>query len=369
MDASAKVNCLAELEKANRILQKQLDRAKADQQRLEITNQQKESLLRRVIEEVKESQAVIEERSQALEQALKELQYTQAQLVQSEKMSSLGQLVAGVAHEINNPVNFIYANTAYAKQYVETLFDLLALYQSHYPNPVEPIQLALIEADLEFVTIDFPQILGSMRSGADRIKKIVLSLRNFARMDEADYKCVDIHDGINSALMILGSRLMVPPDGQEPIGGHRAAITVVTDYAPLPTVECYAGQLNQVFMELLMNAIDAIENHTTGVPGLIKITTALTDTQHIAIRISDTGSGIPATIQPHIFDPFFTTKPVGKGTGMGLAICYQIITQNHRGQLACNSMIGSGTEFVITIPLQPQGDGIRLDQRQRSTLD
>jgi two-component system, NtrC family, sensor kinase len=353
MNVSVDANRLAELEKANRIFQKQLDRANADQQRLEVTNQQKESLLRRVIEEVQESQAVIEERSHALEQALQELQYTQAQLVQSEKMSSLGQLVAGVAHEINNPVNFIYANTVYAQQYFNVLFDLVALYQTHYPDPVEPVEQALAEADLEFMTTDLPQLLGSMQSGADRIKKIVLSLRNFARLDEADYKPVDIHEGINSTLMILGSRLTARPDGQGPTVGHRAAIAVVTDYATLPPIECYAGQLNQVFMDLLMNAVDAIEASTAPRPGQITITTALTDARHISIRIADTGGGIPEAILPHIFNPFFTTKPVGKGTGMGLAICYQIITQNHHGQLTCRST-SDGTEFVITIPIQQQ---------------
>jgi two-component system, NtrC family, sensor kinase len=356
MNVSVDANRLAELEKANRILQKQLDRASADQQRLEITNQQKESLLRRVIEEAQESQAVIEERSHALEQALQELQYTQAQLVQSEKMSSLGQLVAGVAHEINNPVNFIYANTVYANQYFTVLFELLALYQTHYPHPVEPIERALAEADLEFMTTDLPQLLGSMQSGADRIKKIVLSLRNFARLDEADYKPVDIHEGIDSTLMILGSRLTARPDSQGPTAGqtagHRAAIAVVTDYATLPPIECYAGQLNQVFMDLLMNAVDAIEGSTAPRPGQITITTALADARHISIRIADTGDGIPEAILPHIFNPFFTTKPVGKGTGMGLAICYQIITQNHHGQLTCQATSGGGTEFVMTIPIR-----------------
>jgi two-component system, NtrC family, sensor kinase len=227
----------------------------------------------------------------------------------------------------------------YADQYCSTLFELLTLYQSHYPQPVAPIQTALEAADLEFIKTDLPQILASMQSGADRIKQIVLSLRNFARMDEADYKPVDIHEGIKSALMILGSRLAAQ--------NHRPAISVVTDYAALPPVECYAGQLNQVLMNILINAIDALETSA----GEISITTQQPDAKRIRIRIADNGDGISREIQPQIFNPFFTTKAVGKGTGMGLAIGYQIIVEKHGGELTCHSTTGFGSEFVITIPI------------------
>jgi signal transduction histidine kinase len=277
------------------------------------------------------------------------LQRTQAQLVQTEKMSSLGQLVAGVAHEINNPVSFIDGNLSHAGDYAQDLMALIQLYQRTYPDSTGAIAQAIQTIDLEFLMEDFPRLLESMRVGADRIKKIVASLRTFSRMDEADIKPVDIHDGLNSTLMILGNRLKA--------NGDRPEIIVRQDYGELPPVECYAGQLNQVFMNLLSNGIDALEDQLetddTLVPSL-SIRTTVVEPDQIAITIADNGPGIPEALQSRIFEPFYTTKPVGKGTGIGLSISHQIITERHRGTLECRSAANQGTQFIITIP-QVQG--------------
>ena len=290
-----------------------------------------------------------QQQAQDLEATLLELQRTQAQLVQTEKMSSLGQLVAGVAHEINNPVSFIDGNLNHAGEYAQDLMALIQLYQTGYPQPTGEIAAAMEAIDLEFLMEDFPKLLDSMRAGADRIKKIVASLRTFSRMDEADIKPVDIHDGLDSTLMILGNRLKA--------NGDRPEITVQQDYGELPLVECYAGQLNQVFMNLLSNAIDALEEHletdSTLTPSLL-IRTAVVDPDQITITIADNGPGIPVSRQSRIFEPFYTTKPVGKGTGIGLSISHQIITERHQGTLDCRSAENQGTQFVITIP-QVQG--------------
>jgi two-component system, NtrC family, sensor kinase len=289
--------------------------------------------------------------TQQLEAALQELQQTQAQMLQSEKMSSLGQLVAGVAHEINNPVNFISGNLGFANNYTHDLLKLLKLYQQSYPVPLPPLQAAADAIDIDFLVEDLPKLLASMRVGAERIKSIVASLRSFSRMDEAEMKAVNIHEGIDSTLMILQSRLKVKTGQPD--------IQIVKAYGDLPLVECYVGQLNQVFMNLLTNAIDAIESRidedaATGRaehPGTIRIQTALIDTDKIQIRIADNGAGIAAQVEQRLFDPFFTTKPVGQGTGLGLSISYQIVTQKHGGQIYYNSTLGQGTEFVVTIPL------------------
>jgi len=297
--------------------------------------------------------------AQQLEQALQELQQAQAQMVQSEKMSSLGQLVAGVAHEINNPVNFIYGNLTYANEYTQDLLKLLELYQQHYPSPATQIQAAADAIDLPFVMTDLPRLLTSMKVGADRIQKIVASLRTFSRMDEAEFKAVDIHEGIDSTLMILQSRLkaqQIRSQGQE---YSRPAIEVIKDYATLPLVECYAGQLNQVFMNILSNAIDAIDDRDSQrdlqtmeeQPSTIHIRTQMVNDNRVAIAIADNGPGIPDSILQRLFDPFFTTKPVGKGTGMGLSISYQIVTERHGGSLRCQSS-AEGAEFIIEIPLR-----------------
>ncbi|WP_260446867.1 ATP-binding protein [Nostoc sp. 2RC] len=295
----------------------------------------------------------IEERTQALRQknidlkhTLQELRRTQSQLIQNEKMSSLGHLVAGIAHEINNPVNFIYGNLKHTDDYTQQLLWLLELYQKHYPYPEPEIQNAKQEADIEYLTEDLPKILSSMKIGANRIREIVLSLRIFSRLDEAEFKNADIHEGIDSTLLILQHRLKSQ--------SARPKITVVKEYSEIPKIQCFAGQLNQVFMNILANAIDALEeafqNGFCPDP-IIRISSAQVN-ENVVIQIVDNGIGIPEAIQSHIFDPFFTTKPVGKGTGMGLSISYQIITEKHGGYLRCISSPGQGTEFVIAIPIR-----------------
>jgi signal transduction histidine kinase len=291
----------------------------------------------------------VKERTAELQQTLNQLWMTQAQLVQTEKMSSLGQLVAGVAHEINNPVSFIHGNIEHAMTYAQDLLELVELYRHHYTFPTPEIVAKIEEIDLEFLLSDFTKTLKSMQIGSDRIRQIVLSLRNFSRLDEATFKPVAIHDGINSTLLLLQHRLKATPT--------REAITVITEYGNLPLVECCAGQLNQVFMNILTNAIDALEgadelNDRGDAPHQITIRTSVVDSAWAQIAIANNGPGIPQSVQPRIFDPFFTTKPVGKGTGMGMSISYQIVTKNHSGRLKCFSSEEQGTEFVMEIPLR-----------------
>ncbi|MBD1850030.1 PAS domain S-box protein [Cyanobacteria bacterium FACHB-502] len=300
---------------------------------------------------LRQSEVELREKAQQLEQALHELQHTQAQLVQTEKMSSLGQLVAGVAHEINNPVNFIYGNLAHVGGYAYDLLNLLDLYHQYYPVPVPAIAAEAEKIDLAFLKVDLPKLLTSMKVGADRIQKIVLALRTFSRMDEAEVKAVNIHEGIDSTLMILQSRL-------KETAGHWG-IQVVKAYGNLPLIECYAGQLNQVFMNILSNAIDAldefnstrspqeIQNH----PAAITIKTQQIHSHRIQIRIADNGIGMSEQVQQRLFEPFFTTKPIGKGTGLGLSISYQVVVDKHGGLLTCHSALDQGTEFVIELPL------------------
>ncbi|MEH2464798.1 ATP-binding protein [Nostoc sp.] len=296
------------------------------------------------------TQAAIQAKAQTqrLQQALHELQLAQTQLIQSEKMSSLGQLIAGVAHEINNPVNFICGNLRYVAEYAQDLLHLLEKYQKFLPVASPELESELDNVDLEFITQDLPKLLNSMKLGTSRIVEIVQSLKNFSRHDEAEMKAVNIHDGIDGTLMILHHRLKADV--------HRPAIEIVKDYAKLPLIECYPGQLNQVFMNVLANAIDALEegmgNEEISPPtAQITIRTAVLDHHSVVIRIADNGPGMKEEIIHRIYDPFFTTKDVGKGTGLGMAISYQIVVDKHGGILKCRSQSGEGTEFWIQIPV------------------
>ncbi|RUR77528.1 GAF domain-containing protein [Chlorogloeopsis fritschii PCC 9212] len=331
---------------------------------------------------------VAQEQSLELQQALENLKNTQTQLVQSEKMSSLGQMVAGIAHEINNPINFIVGNLAHAEQYISNLLDMLRLYQEHYPQPVSTIVERSQDIDFDFVVMDLPKLLESMQAGAKRIGNIVLSLRNFSRLDEAEMKRVNLHEGIDSTLLILQHRLK---DNL-----HHPQIEIIKEYGNLPVVECYPGKLNQVFMNILNNAIDALEglgrrreekdeedredggeknslhsppaslhallqtshtpqssvpNHQYLIPQ-IRIRTELVCSSRVRVKIADNGVGMSEQVKARVFDPFFTTKPVGSGVGLGLSVSYQIIVENHKGVLKCTSQPGQGAEFSIEIPIR-----------------
>ncbi len=286
-----------------------------------------------------------------LEKALVELQNTQAQLIQTEKMSSLGQLIAGVAHEINNPVNFIYGNVDYVRDYVQELIQLLQLYQDNYPNPTPEIKEQTSAIDISFLIEDLPKVLSSMEMGADRIREIVQSLRSFSRTDEAAMKPVDIHEGLDNTLLILQNQLKSYDQFPD--------IRVTKEYGDLPLVECYAGQLNQVFMNIISNAVDAIKtdsswveisNQNPDIKPHIQIRTTIDNSNDVGIEITDNGPGMTTEVRKRLFDPFFTTKPVGKGTGLGLSISYQIIVEKHKGTINCWSEAGKGTTFHIKIP-------------------
>lgn len=270
---------------------------------------------------------------------IRELKQAQAQLIQGEKMSSLGQMVAGIAHEINNPVNFIYANLSHANDYTQELLEIIQLYQQYYPQPESEIKNRIEDAELDFIGEDLPKIISSMHTGADRIRQIILSLRNFCHLDEAEMKRADINEGINNTLLLLNHRL-------------NQGIEVIHQYDTLPLVECYPAQLNQVFWHIITNAIDELlSHHQLSFQPQILIQTKLVNDKQVEVRIRDNGKGISSKIKEKIFDPFFTTKSVGEGTGMGLAICYQIV-EKHRGQIQVISPLGQGTEFVVTLPIQ-----------------
>lgn len=303
------------------------------------------------ISERKKVEAKLQIQAQELEEALQKLQGTQAQMIQNEKMSSLGQMVAGVAHEINNPVSFIYGNITHADEYAGDLIELVELYEKYYSKPPEEIQNKIRAIELDFIKQDFIKLLDSMKIGAVRIREIVQSLRNFSRLDEAEFKQVDIHQGIDSTLIILENRLKARPENSK--------IQIVKEYDKIPLVECYPGHLNQVFLNILVNAIDALDeynlqknsNDITNKPDIIKISTKRVSENLVLIHIADNGPGISEEIRTKIFDPFFTTKKVGQGTGLGLSLSYQIVVEKHNGKLFCESDDKQGTEFFIEIPI------------------
>ncbi len=289
------------------------------------------------------------EKNHNLEKVIQDLKWAQAQAIQNEKMLALGHLVAGVAHEINNPINFIFGNLTPAKEYIQDLLRLIAVYQEQYSESNPAIEAIFEEIDLDFLTEDLSKLLNSMQAGAERIATIVGGLRTFARHDESEIKAVDIHAGIDSTLMILQHQLRET--------NARPGIRVIKDYGKLPKVTCYASPLNQVFMNLIKNAIDALEDKMQNgeiavEEPTIRIQSLTTTNQTVKIIIADNGSGISSEIIAHIFDPFFTTKVVGKGTGLGLFSSYRIIVEKHKGQLTCNSKMGEGSEFIIEIPVQ-----------------
>ncbi|WP_341529035.1 ATP-binding protein [Nostoc sp. UHCC 0302] len=346
---------IKKLEKEIRTLKKKLERSEADRNQLEDASDRSEAILKGVIRELEESQTALENRSRELEIALKDLKALQVKLVESEKRSALGILVAGIAHEINNPVSFIYGNLTHANSYFQDLLRLIQLYQQYYPEPAVAIKQEVKAIELDFIKNDLENMLQSMYSGAERISNIIKSLRNYSRLDEATFKIVDIHQGIDSTLMILNSRL-------KGTSKNPNTIQVIRDYQQLPLVACYPSQLNQVFMNILSNAIDALEeaNQQRSFediithPNTILIQTRLINENQILVLIKDNGIGISEKIKSRLFDPFFTTKTVGKGTGLGLSISYQIVTELHKGQLYFNSILGEGTEFILRLPITSQ---------------
>lgn len=286
--------------------------------------------------EARTAALVAQAHAEELQKTLAELHQTQTQLIQTEKLSSLGQMLAGVAHEINNPVGFIFGNLTYIDDYVRDLLNLIKIYQETYPEPDLEIETYLKNIDYDFIQDDLLKTLQSTRIGVERIVQIVMSLRNFSRQDHTDRKPSNLHEGIDSTLLILGHRL-------------KQGIEVVKNYGELPLVCCYQAQLNQVFMNILNNAIDALMERDQ-MNRQIRIQTICNSVEQVEIRIRDNGPGIPCEVQEKLFNPFFTTKPVGKGTGLGLTICQQII-KNHQGSLRLNSEQGQGTEFVIQLPI------------------
>jgi len=296
-----------------------------------------------------DSARIAQEQTKQLELALCELKLAQTQLIQAEKMSSLGQMVAGIAHEINNPVSFIFGNLTYTQEYTGNLMKLLQMYRDELPEPPAAIRDEIDTLELDFLLDDLPKMLSSMQVGATRIRDIVRSLRNFSRLDESDMKKVNIHEGIDSTLMILEHRLKAQSVSRAGTEHHCPIIQVVKEYGELPLVECYAGLLNQVFMNIIANAIDVLQEPLQN-PGIICIRTEV-EGSFATIAITDNGAGITDQVKQRIFDPFYTTKAIGSGTGMGLAISHSIIVEKHKGEINCISAVGKGNEFVIKIPI------------------
>lgn len=321
-------------------------------------------------------QLKLQEKNLLLQKAVDDLQVAELERIQSEKMVSLGQLVAGIAHEVNNPISFIYGNLQYANQYVQDLVNVIGVYQQEYPQPSPKIQEAIADLDIYFVVNDLKNLMSAMHRGANRIREIVQALQNFSRIEESEIKQVNIHEGINSTLVMLEHRLRET--------ANRPEIKLIKEFGDLPLVNCYPGELNQVFMSILNNAIDALDcsivtsdgllvhnknkehryyfDNTTSVPltinnPQIRIYTKQIDPKTVKIAIADNGSGIDESLQSRIFDPFFTTKPTGQGKGLGLAISYQIIVKKHQGKITCHSSPGAGAEFIIEIPIHFSGEG------------
>ncbi|MEH2381294.1 MAG: response regulator [Nostoc sp.] len=280
-----------------------------------------------------------------------ELQQAQTQLIQAEKIATLGHLTAGIAHEVNNPINFIAGNLNFLEEYVQEVVDLLKLYQKYLPDPPVEIQNAIKTKDISFLLNDLSKIIQSMQVGTDRVIEIVSSLNNFSRSREAGNKLTNLHEGLESTLLILGHRLQA--------NAHRPTIQLIKEYGELPPIECYPGEINQVFMNLICNALDAIEEiqknqdfeEISKYPGVIRIQTESIG-ERVILRIADNGSGISEADRTKIFDAFYTTKTIGKGTGLGLSIAYQIVVNNHRGKLTFHSTQSYGTEFVIELPIR-----------------
>jgi PAS domain S-box-containing protein len=348
----------AELTQINELLKQEI----AERERTELALRQSKARLKNQTQQ-------LEAETRNKTALLQKLHRTQAQLIQTEKMSSLGQLVSGVAHEINNPVSFIYGNIDYANCYIRDLMSLVELFCRHYPQPVAQIQAEMEAIDFNFLMADMPKLLTSMKVGASRIRQVVLSLQNFLRSEQAEMKPVDIHEGLDSTLLILQHRLKATVEHPE--------ITVVKEYGSLPLVECYAGQINQVFMNLLTNAVDVLASSADAwhVPRCITISTDVTEIRreytgggigekipHAVIQIADNGPGMSEEVCRRLFEPFFTTKPVGKGTGLGLSISHQIVVEEHGGQLTCISEPGKGTEFSIAIPIRQGVSSSTLSQ-------
>jgi signal transduction histidine kinase len=291
----------------------------------------------------------LESKEEQLQDSLSELHRLKNHMVQMEKMTMLGQMISGISHEINNPINFIYGNLPYVDEHVEDLCSVIEAFQDAYPNPEESVEDTIEEVELDYILEDLPRIMGSMKVGAERIRDLVLTLRHFYRLDEPDMKEASLEEGLENTLVLLNNRT-------------KQNVEVEREFAGIPKVECYINQLNQVFMNLLNNAIDALleeaENASAkrGEKNKITVKTEKVDDNAIAIHISDNGPGIAPDIQSRIFEPFFTTKPMGVGTGLGLSISHKIITETHHGEMTFSSTPGEGSTFTVKLPLSQPKD-------------